>query len=1167
MSLRIHRLDFQPWGCFENLSLAFVRNLGFVDLIEGLNAAGKSTTSRGESALLYGIPVRTPDGHTFDYADLRIGAQLDIDGTATEVVRRKARAGTLLGSDGKPLAQDPIPAALGGMSEEVYRALFQVDHDTLVKGGEELLQGRGEVGASLFAAAAGIVTLHDTLAALDAEAESIFKPRGHATKLHKEIANLRDAEKRLRETTLRPATHRKMKSAVEQAEDACERLSRDIRELEAHARGIERKRATAPLIDDHKGLVAELCDLAAVPELARDATEERISAETAMRTRTDEIERVRKTVTGLSQRIAAIEIDENLIARAAEVRALNAETSVISKAIRDRRKDEGKVQLAEGQLREAVATVGIKAEEVGGLRRPVTARRELDRFLRQHDGISERRRLARERVQNAERQRDDAAQALAEAPPAALDVRALEATVRSTVKAGDLPSKLTEIQAETERLVDGANAALARLHPRPETIDALCHLPTPSREAIERFRSDYVEIRQLEASVDIERQALDVDGRDLDEQREQLRLEGDAPTAEDLDQIRSERYEHWSTLRCALNEGASIGPDAPDAFEDAVAESDRIADARTRDAARVERAAAIQARGVRLELDRAALDGRARSLEARRDALDIRWNEAWAQTGLPAISAHDAPIWIDRYDEILSLAADLRVGLADEQAVTHQIRTHLAALSRRMGEFDIPFDKHLGLNEMLSQAENRISEVREGAALRGTLHAAHQASERELKSAGRELDDAEVAWSDWHAAWPARRSQGGLPDSAEPEHAQEIIRGVEDALAHVARIAELTSKIEGSNDEYMGFADAVEKLCQGVTPDLVDLEPTLAAPTLMTRLSDAEAKRAERAGLDEQLRSAQDQIERLSAQVDDAQAHLGRLLEAANCTDLAELARVERRADRARELREASAKVERQISQVGEGLLDDLLREAAEFDRDVAASELSELRQRIDELGRERDELKEAIGQRKRELEIAEGNVSAVAAAEDVELARARIGELAVDCAKAKLSTAVIRRAIERYRSLHQDPLLRRANELFTRFTYGDYTELFVDLNDKGVAYMVARRHDRVRHDMSQMSTGTREQLFLALRMAAIERYVDISGPVPVLFDDVFLESDEDRSERIFEALGEMARKTQVIVLTHHHHLVAVGKRALGDRLCVQSLPRTAAGLRPAVAA
>jgi uncharacterized protein YhaN len=184
-----------------------------------------------------------------------------------------------------------------------------------------------------------------------------------------------------------------------------------------------------------------------------------------------------------------------------------------------------------------------------------------------------------------------------------------------------------------------------------------------------------------------------------------------------------------------------------------------------------------------------------------------------------------------------------------------------------------------------------------------------------------------------------------------------------------------------------------------------------------------------------------------------------------------------------------------------------------------------------------------------------------------VELARARVSELARQHGVAALSAAIVRRAMERYRRLHQDPLLRRANEFFARFTLGSFVELFVDHDERDGATLVGRQRDRALKRVHEMSSGTREQLFLALRIAAIERYVAASGPVPVVFDDVFLESDEPRSERIFEALGELARITQVIVLTHHHHLVALGQRVLGERLAVEQLPDMAPALRRADAA
>jgi ABC-type lipoprotein export system ATPase subunit len=95
---------------------------------------------------------------------------------------------------------------------------------------------------------------------------------------------------------------------------------------------------------------------------------------------------------------------------------------------------------------------------------------------------------------------------------------------------------------------------------------------------------------------------------------------------------------------------------------------------------------------------------------------------------------------------------------------------------------------------------------------------------------------------------------------------------------------------------------------------------------------------------------------------------------------------------------------------------------------------------------------------------------------------------------------------------------------------------------------LIAITADGSRRRVQELSDGTREQLFLALRLAAIERHVATAEAVPVLFDDVLLESDDDRARRILAALAELAQQTQVIVLTHHRHLVEIARATLPAR-------------------
>ena len=66
------------------------------------------------------------------------------------------------------------------------------------------------------------------------------------------------------------------------------------------------------------------------------------------------------------------------------------------------------------------------------------------------------------------------------------------------------------------------------------------------------------------------------------------------------------------------------------------------------------------------------------------------------------------------------------------------------------------------------------------------------------------------------------------------------------------------------------------------------------------------------------------------------------------------------------------------------------------------------------------------------------------------------------------------------------------------------------------------------------MSRGTREQLYLAMRFGLIDEYETRSEPLPAVMDDVFVNFDDERDERIIEILGQFSQHRQVIVLTCH---------------------------------
>ena len=99
--MRLDRLDLLAYGPFYDRSLPL--GPGF-HLIYGPNEAGKSTTLRAVSSLLFGFPRTLEDHFRFDAADLRLGGEVVAsDGRRLSFLRRRRGKGAFVDGQGNPL--------------------------------------------------------------------------------------------------------------------------------------------------------------------------------------------------------------------------------------------------------------------------------------------------------------------------------------------------------------------------------------------------------------------------------------------------------------------------------------------------------------------------------------------------------------------------------------------------------------------------------------------------------------------------------------------------------------------------------------------------------------------------------------------------------------------------------------------------------------------------------------------------------------------------------------------------------------------------------------------------------------------------------------------------------------------------------------------------------
>jgi len=163
-----------------------------------------------------------------------------------------------------------------------------------------------------------------------------------------------------------------------------------------------------------------------------------------------------------------------------------------------------------------------------------------------------------------------------------------------------------------------------------------------------------------------------------------------------------------------------------------------------------------------------------------------------------------------------------------------------------------------------------------------------------------------------------------------------------------------------------------------------------------------------------------------------------------------------------------------------------------------------------------------------------------------------------VDAARAwtvlKLGAMLIGQVIDRHRASQQDPLMARAGGLFTTLTGGAFAGLGQDFDDDDTPHLVGQRASGELVSVAGLSEGTRDQLYLALRLAYLEDFAGRAEAVPFIGDDLFTSFDEDRTANGLAALATIGDRVQPILFTHHRHVVDIARSAIGSDVAVIEL-------------
>ena len=1172
--MKFTRLYLKAFGPFRDRVIELPNDAGKnFHMVFGPNEAGKSTTLRAVTGFLFGIPERTGDAFLHDYTALRVGATLLMpDGSHLSAMRRKARKSTLFNIDeesgtettDRPLPESAISGLLGGLDQALYQTLFGLDLNGLVTGSDELLRGEGDVGRSLFQAAAGLASLRNVMAGLEDEAAGAFKPRGSTGRLNRALNEFDEQKRILKDATIRSSAWETVEREHRKAEAKHAQLRDVLKNKRTEHQRLGRVRANLPLVAQRAAQQEEMTSLTAVPLLTLDAAQLRVTAQERLRG-AEETKAAAETL--LKQLKAEL---EGLIVR----RTVLERSSAIEQAFHGL----GVYRSARETLPRITAEHSAKTERIIQLLQEIDPAHALDQaatllpqetlvarvqsLIEEHGRLTERDTQLDAQVRGKEATIERLGERMASLPePAPVDD--LEASLAGVANVADLDirqRKLTRDIAELEGKLQRDAAALWS-----GSVPELVVLAVPLPETATAFEGEFTSLAQDERLVE-ERVAALI--RDLEERRRELRVlaaTGEVVTQAEVVVARGDRDDRWSHLRRTYIEwptGATERP-ADDqttqsiaiTFEEAIKEADRLADLLHADTQRATNLETTRQRIADMQSEMQRNEGQREIFAGRRQELQRRWDALIAPLRRPELTPAALREWLSRHQRLVDKQGDLERLCHERDTVAADLSQARVALDRALVACGLPgctIDEPAA--GALARAHQAINAARSAREERKAITAQIQAGKAELRDLQHQRQEAAETLAEWGLNWCAAAEQLRLSANALPSEAKTRLDQFSRLATALSELNTLEREIGSHNAVLEAFQASIREMALAVELSADDQYPDALAERLYADLRDTRSTEAKR----QQITNDIDRETRTLAQAEtaakQATKQLDELVRQAGCTAADDLPAVEAKAIRKQILQQRMLEIDEQLVQQNARPIDDIVREADGFSLDGLEQQIADLAVETEELEQQVDASQSALFIAKQNLDAIDGGPAAAEAQQALSGLSARIAKEARSYARVRLAGAVLSRMVQVYREQHQGPLLRRAGEIFARITLGSFSGLTVDYEDDRQV-LLGVRPDGARVSVAGMSQGTRDQLFLSLRLAAIEQHIDGRGPMPVIVDDLLVQFDDDRAVATLTVLNELSAKTQVLFFTHHRHLVELSRAStLASAIAIHDL-------------
>ncbi len=417
-----------------------------------------------------------------------------------------------------------------------------------------------------------------------------------------------------------------------------------------------------------------------------------------------------------------------------------------------------------------------------------------------------------------------------------------------------------------------------------------------------------------------------------------------------------------------------------------------------------------------------------------------------------------------------------------------------------------------------------------------------------LKLSRTRLGDCQRNSDEAQKSWKSVLVEQGLPAELRPCDVHAIADNSDVIAQRKRRLEDRKAELLRREADLTDLVNRIEQILveMDIQPESSDAAGQIQQ---LSRLLDSQRKaKQQRKALKKSARKLKKQRNKIIAERQELETSLNRVFVRAGVSDLAGLELLSQSHSGVLELKSRS-------HEAREVILQQLK------DKDFGERELyaildkhngPDLRDEIDRMGIQLVQstdllanLHEQQGQKKQELQQLLEDPSLDAAKLERNVVRQQLANAQERWRVWAVSEYVLRQVRDVYESERQPETLVDAGQWLAKISDGKYTRIWTPL-DEDALYVDDSSGQTWGVDM--LSRGTRESVFICLRLALVNSYIKRGVRLPLILDDVLVNCDSTRAKHGVTMLRDFAAQgTQVFFFTCHSHLASSFESADAD--------------------